>query len=975
MSGRSTLKSPRFPFFPAALLAAALALAGCGGGGGGGDAPPEPTASPDNLNGTWVALETVTASTCGGVGGTSRYAVTISQAGREILVATPLGGFTGSVDGSAATWTGEVYDAGRSRHLALTLAAVEASGDSLSGTLQWETRATPGGAATCSGASSFTASRAYPPGAPLALKATAIDHQSIQLSWDNDASQRDAIVIYRGVSPDSVSMNLATLGGDCESYPDSGLMSETAYYYRAQAFNLVGNSPLSQTASATTPVEVVIPPPAAPGGLSAVIVTSTRLTLYWSDNSSDENGFIVYRGVGGGPTATASGKAGAGATSLGVGGLLPGRTYTFLVKAHNGGGLSGPSNTITVVMPDTVTDDSWSLTIDMLTNSCGATLPNNIFTSVNVTFPTPTTISIATRDGTLTGTVAGDLVNVSGALTIHGVAPGDTMDIDVTKSALIISADRAGMSGTAHWIKPAPGFCQGRIMVTMTRPLSSATTPATPSAPALSVRGSRSTRLTWTDNASDEMGFSILRGEGVGAMGAVDQVGADVSAYLDTGLAPATRYVYSVQAFNAAGNSALSASVRGTTLAVPVLAGPSTAGPSFQPSWSFEWPAGGALAGDGYVLEESFNSASSGFTVVLDSRGSSDRASPRTWQASGKAAGTWYYRVRAFAAAPGAFSDLSNTLAVTVSATPLPAAPSRLRVEPLGTTGGRLTWTDNSNNETGFTVKRWYTGSMVSSEVASLPAGTVTWDDSGLISTKTYYYEVKAFNGGGSSEYSNTATLTFPVDTGGAPAIKTFTPLYDNSLYGNSETPRTAKLVSGADPSLGVGTTWVPLSWAIWDPVSESFITTNYLGWIKGRSLVKFDLSSIAGRTVTKATLKLYPVSLPSDYSGLHYQACEVTSDWNPATVCGNTTLSWSLADAVSVDPPFNLAIPCEWDVTAIVQRWAGGSSVNRGFYIWDPQDGVVPGNPLGAYIRAVWFDSRESSAEARRPALVVELQ
>lgn len=103
-------------------------------------------------------------------------------------------------------------------------------------------------------------------------------------------------------------------------------------------------------------------------------------------------------------------------------------------------------------------------------------------------------------------------------------------------------------------------------------------------------------------------------------------------------------------------------------------------------------------------------------------------------------------------------------LATVITYTPTaPNSPSSL-VSTVSTTTTKYvisTWTDNSNNETSFVIERSLDGinfSVNSSTTANL---TTSFDFSVATGT-TYYYRVKAVNSGGSSGYSNTATVVIP---------------------------------------------------------------------------------------------------------------------------------------------------------------------------------------------------------------------
>lgn len=70
----------------------------------------------------------------------------------------------------------------------------------------------------------------------------------------------------------------------------------------------------------------------------------------------------------------------------------------------------------------------------------------------------------------------------------------------------------------------------------------------------------------------------------------------------------------------------------------------------------------------------------------------------------------------------------------------------------------RLTWTDNSTGETGFSIERSSDG-VSYSEIAVKGANVTSHTDYGL-SAGTYYYRLRAFKGGHYSAYSSVASVT-----------------------------------------------------------------------------------------------------------------------------------------------------------------------------------------------------------------------
>jgi len=97
------------------------------------------------------------------------------------------------------------------------------------------------------------------------------------------------------------------------------------------------------------------------------------------------------------------------------------------------------------------------------------------------------------------------------------------------------------------------------------------------------------------------------------------------------------------------------------------------------------------------------------------------------------------------------------------SSSPTPAAPSAptqlaAAVSASSPTSSLvLGWLDNATNETGYRVDRSPNGSSFS-QIAQLGPGATSYVDSGLTSGTSFYYRVYAYNDGGASGYSNTAS-------------------------------------------------------------------------------------------------------------------------------------------------------------------------------------------------------------------------
>lgn len=105
-----------------------------------------------------------------------------------------------------------------------------------------------------------------------------------------------------------------------------------------------------------------------------------------------------------------------------------------------------------------------------------------------------------------------------------------------------------------------------------------------------------------------------------------------------------------------------------------------------------------------------------------------------------------------------------------IAAAPPPAAPSGLVAAAASATQIALTWTDNSNDETGFAVERMRQLDGAWTPAATLAAGATAWMDGGLTGGTRYDYRVRSFNASGASApvraFAATHTARIPLPAG-----------------------------------------------------------------------------------------------------------------------------------------------------------------------------------------------------------------
>jgi hypothetical protein len=99
-------------------------------------------------------------------------------------------------------------------------------------------------------------------------------------------------------------------------------------------------------------------------------------------------------------------------------------------------------------------------------------------------------------------------------------------------------------------------------------------------------------------------------------------------------------------------------------------------------------------------------------------------------------------------------AEVQNIYASTVPSPP--AAPSNLAATGTSSSQIQLTWVDHSTNESGFKIERKQGAAGAYQEIVQVPAGSTMYsDNAGLAPNTQYFYQVRAFNAGGNSPYSN----------------------------------------------------------------------------------------------------------------------------------------------------------------------------------------------------------------------------
>jgi FtsP/CotA-like multicopper oxidase with cupredoxin domain len=264
-------------------------------------------------------------------------------------------------------------------------------------------------------------------------------------------------------------------------------------------------------------------------------------------------------------------------------------------------------------------------------------------------------------------------------------------------------------------------------------------------------------RLTWRDNATNENGFIIERStDGVNftfLVNAPARNNTGNATFTDTTVRNATTgmtYTYRVAAANVAGNSAFS---NNAAMAVPLpgvpltptsLAGTLIAGPQIRLTWRDN-----ANNETGFVVERSTDGAN--FTQVATAPALSGTGTVTFTDTTIQKAATdlnYTYRVKAVNSSFSSASVVSSEIHVPA----LPSTPINLTAvtgpNATRTRSVILTWIDNSNNETGFTIQR-ATNSLFTQGLTTVIVGdnVTTLTQTGLSPNTQYWYRIRANNG------------------------------------------------------------------------------------------------------------------------------------------------------------------------------------------------------------------------------------
>lgn len=545
---------------------------------------------------------------------------------------------------------------------------------------------------------------------------------TVTLSWTAPAGGETGFRIERSTDDFADPANtvvLETVSGT--TYTDTGVVPSTTYYYR-----IVATNGLDAVGTVSVPVTTLpLQPPAAPTGLTAVASGSGDpvvpvVVLTWTDASSNEAGFKVYRA----PDVT-----GAPGTWVALGSTdttpLAAGTQTFTDS--------------TLVAADL------GVTYWYRVAASNATADVNCATDVSVTpaLPgTPAALVAVAQSATsilLTwGDVSGETSYVIQRTTDDPTNPAAVWANVIATAANPTAADVVSflddsvVAGTIYYYRVAAVNAVGTVnstasaSVTTNTPANVVNLVATAGTPADTV-----IHLTWVASAN-ATGYRVERSDTSGgtfvAVGGTDVTPVVGTSFNDTGLTASTTYYYRVVALNGL-IPAAAASNEATLLTSPPL-------PTQVVNLVHTAQTTGtiALAWDnsanetGYRVERApDNNGTAGTFAPLAGTGTTPlQADSVTFTDSTVAEGTIYhYRVIALQNAIEAPPSAALRWASQPEA---PTVNNLVEDHGGGNRGIDVSWADGSAVDNTYLIDRSVNGANYAT-VATLPINTTTWRD------------------------------------------------------------------------------------------------------------------------------------------------------------------------------------------------------------------------------------------------------
>ncbi|PKL89189.1 MAG: hypothetical protein CVV23_06345 [Ignavibacteriae bacterium HGW-Ignavibacteriae-2] len=267
--------------------------------------------------------------------------------------------------------------------------------------------------------------------------------------------------------------------------------------------------------------------------------------------------------------------------------------------------------------------------------------------------------------------------------------------------------------------------------------------------------------IQWIDNTNQETGTLIERKDGLtGQFKEIGSQNTDFTSYIDTNIVPNTTYTYRARHSTMSGfRTDYSDTAQVYVPLLPPKAPSDLRITEFETNkvYGLVW-SDNSNNEDGFELlrTESVTNVMKILKFPANARAHNDTIPDPSK--------TYYYKIRSYKGT--LYSDYSNQVDTKGGGTKLSAPTNLSAAQASGQIAVNLTWSYNSTNNLGFVVERKSVSDLVYTEIARVSPNARTYlDNTNLQVGNTYVYRIKAYNSTEESVYSNlsqTITVTAP---------------------------------------------------------------------------------------------------------------------------------------------------------------------------------------------------------------------
>ncbi len=372
----------------------------------------------------------------------------------------------------------------------------------------------------------FTPGSNLIPAAPTPASVTFVSETALKCNWTDDSDNETNFVVEVNVPPSNTTFVIAaTLPAGSKEYSAVGLKANAQYQFRIKAINVYGASAYVYSGTIYTTAR-----PDAPTALTAQALSTSSIKLNWTDNSTSETGFKIYRSQSNNTNYTLLTIVPTNTNTYTDSFLGTDLTYFYKVQAINNGGDSNFSNEISQT-----------------------TYPNPPNAPTNLVIQSSTTQLVLTWADNSSNETGFEIYRKS------GVSPYSLL---ATTLANVTTYTDTGLTAGIDYFYFIRAINAGGLSLASNE-VNRALLPDAPIAPtdlAITSATSNQIILSWVDKSSNETGFEIYRSlNGTGNYSLLSSPQTNSTTYTDL-VSPttSTSYFYKVRAVNAGGNSTFS---------------------------------------------------------------------------------------------------------------------------------------------------------------------------------------------------------------------------------------------------------------------------------------------------------------------------------------------------------------------------------------------------------------------------------